>query len=113
MKYLYCPKCKELRVKPWYSFKDRCARCHIDVRVMEVPRTVLSYAIYVLMAIAFALVYMNSRGAEDIYLYLAVVIVAVMMVVQWSELSRGQKYARSKIKVTKSDTIAMKEKARR
>lgn len=110
MKYLYCPKCKELRVKPWYSIKDRCARCHNDVRPIEVPRTLASYMIYVLAAAAFALIYLNSKGGDDVYLYTAIVLVVAMMVLQFKELVRGEKYAKAKIKVTQSDTKTMKDK---
>lgn len=110
MKYLYCPKCKELRVKPWYSMRDRCARCGRDVRVIEVPRTLATYAVYVLTAGAFALVYMNTREDVSMYLYLAIVLVVAMMVIQFKELVRGERYARTKIKVTHSDADAMRKK---
>lgn len=113
MKYLYCPNCKELRVKPWYSVRDRCARCHGDVRAIEVPRVAWTYAIYVLAAAAFALVYANTRNDDSLYLYAAVVIVAVMMVIQFMELARGERYARAKIKVTRSDSTTTKGNIRR
>jgi len=110
VKYLYCPNCKELRVKPWYSIKDRCARCHGDVRSIEIPRASWTYVVYVLAAAAFALVYANTRNEEPMFLYAAIALVVAMMVVQFKELARGERYARAKIKVTRSDSDIMKKK---
>lgn len=103
MKYLYCPKCKELRVKPWYSLRDRCARCHNDVRVIDVPKTATTYAVYVLAAGAFAAVYAYTRLDDRYYLWLGLALVVAMMALQFKDLLRGEKYAKAKIKITKSD----------
>lgn len=110
MKYLYCPSCKELRVKPWYSVTDRCTRCRGDVRVIRVPRTALTYAIWALMAAAFALLFLHTRVENSQYLYAAVVLVVVLMVIQFKELSRGHRYAMSKIRITSSDHDEMRKK---
>lgn len=95
-------------MKPWYSVRDRCARCHGDVRAIEIPRTAWTYSVYVLAAAAFALVYANTKNDDPMYLYAAVVFVAAMMIVQFKELARGERYARAKIKVTRSDSGSSK-----
>ena len=110
MKYLYCPKCKELRVKPWYTLTDRCPRCRGSVRVIEVPRSFGTYAVYILTAAAFALVYLNTQQGNGVFLYVALGLVVIMMIIQFMELSRGEKYARTKIKVTHSDLDALRKK---
>lgn len=110
VKYLYCPKCKELRVKPWYSIRDRCARCYGDVRVIKIPPSVFTYTVYVTTVVALVLLYMYTRNDEDTYFYVAIVVAAVMVVAQIKENLRGEKYAKARIKVTQSDTKAMKDK---
>jgi membrane protein YdbS with pleckstrin-like domain len=110
VKFLYCPNCKELRVKPWYAIRDSCARCRDAGRVIEVPRSILTYMIYILTAAAFALIFVHTREDNNLFLYTAVALVVVMMVIQFKELARGEKYARSKIKVTKSDKEALRKK---
>jgi len=90
--------------------RDRCARCHNDVRVIDVPRSILTYMVYLLTAVAFALIFLHTREDNSLLLYAAVALVVVMMVIQFKELARGEKYARSKIKITSSDKEALRKK---
>jgi len=113
VKYLYCPKCKELRVKPWYSIRDRCARCYGDTKVIPIPPSVFTYVVYVTMGICFVLLYLYSRNNEDTYFYVAIAFAVVMAASQIKELIRGERYARARIKVTRSDVDTMKKKTRR
>lgn len=110
MKYLYCPKCKELRVKPWYTIRDRCARCYGDSRVIPIPPSVFTYVVYVTMLACFALLFLYTRNDDDTYLYVAIALAVVMGAAQVKDLFRGEKYARTKIKITHSDTKTMKGK---
>jgi uncharacterized protein (DUF983 family) len=110
VKYLYCPKCKELRVKPWYSIRDRCSRCLGDVKVIDVPRGPLTFVVYALAAVAIVLAYLYTRLDEDLYIYVAVAFTVAMGIVQFKELVRGERYARAKIRVTRSDLPAMRKK---
>lgn len=110
VKYLYCPSCKELRVKPWYSITDRCTRCRGDVRVIKVPRTAFSYVIWGLMLASFGLLFLHTRSDNNQYLYVAVALVVVLMIVQFKELARGHRYAMSKIRITSSDLNEMRKK---
>jgi hypothetical protein len=110
VKYLYCPKCKELRVKPWYSMTERCSRCLGDVRAIEIPRGPMTYLVYLLAVVAMTLAYLYTREDDDLFLYAAVAFTVAMGVVQFKELIRGERYARAKIKVTRSDVPAMRKK---
>lgn len=113
MKYLYCPKCKELRVKPWYSMRDRCARCLGDVRVIPIPSGVLTYVMYGLAAVAMVFAYLYMQEDDDLYIFVAVVFAVAMGIAQFKELTRGEKYARAKIRLTHSDRVAQDKKSRR
>ena len=110
VKYLYCPRCKELRVKPWYSLRDRCARCYSDSKVIPIPSSVFTYLVYVTMVICFVILYLYTRNDDDTYLYVAIAFAFVMAASQIVDLMRGEKYARARIKVAHSDTDAMKKK---
>ena len=110
VKYLYCPKCKELRVKPWYSVTDRCSRCRGDVRVIEVPRTARSFAVYAMMGAALVFAYLHLQTDTAVYLYSAVAFIVITMVLQFQEVLGGERYARAKIKITHSDSDAMRKK---
>jgi hypothetical protein len=110
VKFTYCPKCKELRTKPWYAYKDRCARCAGDVAVIPIPPSPLTYVVYALVVICFVLVYFGNSEDNQILLYGAVIGVVAAMVIQFFELARGEKYARAKIKPTKSDVDLLKAK---
>lgn len=110
MKYLYCPKCKDLRVKPWYSMRDRCSRCLGDVTAIEIPRGPLTYAVYALAAVAVVLAYLSTKTGDRLYIYAALVFTVAMGAVQFKELMRGERYAKAKIKVTKSDLPQMRKK---
>lgn len=93
--------------------RDRCARCYGNLSVIPIPPSVFTYVVYVTMAVAFVLLYMYTRNDDDLYLYIAIVFAVVMAGAQVVDLSRGEKYARAKIKMTQSDTKAMKDKGRK
>jgi peptidoglycan/LPS O-acetylase OafA/YrhL len=103
VKYLYCPKCKELRVKAWYQFNERCSRCNSDATVIPIPNSWMTYVTYVFYVLVPALVALHLTYDDDRLIWLAVVALAVLFVVAFADLSRGSKYAKSKIKVTNSD----------
>ena len=103
MKYLYCPRCKELRVKSWYQIKDKCQLCFADATAIKIPNTWVTYAVYVLYVVTPSLVAIYVLNDVKTYLYAAVVLLAIMFVIAWLELSRGQAYARTKVKITSGD----------
>lgn len=110
MKFTYCPKCKELRTKPWYAIRDRCARCAGDVVLIPIPPTTATYAVYILIVACAALAYMGSRDDNHLMVYASLAGVIGAFAIQFFEHFRGEKYAKAKIKLTKSDAPALKKK---
>jgi hypothetical protein len=110
VKFVYCPKCKELRVKPWYSFRAFCSRCRDDGREIPVPRTAYTFALYALILVVFALVYLYTNSDNFIFLISAIAGLVAAFIIQAVEISRGERFARAKIKATKSDAAGFKQK---
>lgn len=104
MKFLYCPKCKQLRVKPWYSFRSRCLGCFGDVVVIKIPNSWMTYVSYALYCVIPVLVVLYVTSKTKIWIYGAVVLLVIMMIIQYFEVVRGEKYARSKIRMTEADS---------
>ena len=113
MKFVYCPRCKELRVKPWYTTRSRCARCRDEGRDIVTPRTTLTFVLYGMTLAVFALVYMYTSSDNFIFLLGGIVSLIIAFVIQAIEISRGERYARSKIKTTKADAATLRAKGRR
>ncbi len=80
------------------------------LKVIPIPQSWATYAIYVFAAMTFTFVYLNSTMDDRNYLYVGVASVVALLVLQFTELTRGHRYAVSKLKVTKSDTRVMKTK---
>ncbi|UCE81009.1 MAG: hypothetical protein JSV94_00795 [Methanobacteriota archaeon] len=110
VKFVYCHKCKELRVKPWYSMRPRCARCRYDGREIIVPRTNLSYTVYFLVLAVFVTIFIYTRTHDNIFLYGGIACLVACFAVQAIEISRGERIARSRIKATKSDIPTFRKK---
>ena len=100
VKYLYCPRCKELRVKSWYQIKDKCQLCFSDATAIKIPNTWMTYALYILYVVTPALVAVYVYNDVRTYLYASVVLLVFMFVLSWLEIGRGLRYARSKVKLT-------------
>jgi len=110
VKFVYCPKCKELRIKPWYSTRPRCSRCRDNGRELKVPRTPLTFVAYALVVAILVLIYLYTRTDEAIYMYGGVVALVACFIVQAMDISRGERVARSRIKTARSDVEAFKKK---
>jgi uncharacterized protein (DUF983 family) len=110
VKFVYCPRCKELRVKPWYAIRAWCSRCRQDAKEIRVPRTFLSYLLIILIGSVFVLIFMYTRTDESILLYGGIGGLIATLVVQAIEISRGERFARARIKATKSDAKGFKKK---
>lgn len=103
MKYLYCPRCKDLRVKSWYAIRDICPLCFGPATAIKIPNTWMTYALYMLYLVTPALVVIYLWQDDWDFLYAAVIGLALMVVLLWVEVGRGMAYARTKIKVTSGD----------
>lgn len=110
VKFVYCPKCKELRVKPWYSVRAWCSRCREHGREIPVPRTALTYVLYALILVVFGMVYTYTRSDEVIFLLGSILGLVGAFIIQAVEISRGERIARAKIKATKSDAQKFRKK---
>ena len=51
MKYCYCPSCKNLQTRNWYS-RRKCEICGKDCVIIEVRHTVWGYVMYLLSVLA-------------------------------------------------------------
>ena len=110
VKFVYCSKCKELRVKPWYGIRPRCARCRYEGREIAVPRTAFTYVVYALVIAVFVTIFIYSRTHNSIFLYGGIAGLVACFIVQAFDMSRGEKVARSRIRATKSDAAAFRRK---
>lgn len=103
MKYLYCPRCKQLHVKPWFAIRDRCQNCFGEATAIQVPSNWMTYTSYVLYVLIPALIVVYLTEHVKVYLYLAVSLLLVMMVVSFMDIGRGKKYAKERIRVANTD----------
>ena len=103
MKYLYCPKCKELRAKAWYQRSNYCSRCNGPATAIKIPNTWFTYLTYMLYVVVPAIVAVYLITDVRVYIWIAIAGLAVMMLVSFADLSRGAAYAKKRIKVTDSD----------
>ena len=103
VKYLYCPRCKELRVKAWFERRDRCSRCLGNSTAIRIPNSWLTYVVYGLYVIAPGLAAIYLTTDVRLYFWLALVGVILMIVVSFVDMSRGAAYAKKRIKVTDGD----------
>ena len=110
MKYLYCPRCKDLHVKGWYAISDRCSRCFGNATAIKIPNNWLMYLLYFLYAFTPALVVVYLAEHDKTYLYAAVVSLAIMMFVSYAALVRGEEYAKAKIRVASSNVDLFRKK---
>lgn len=103
VKYLYCPKCKEVRAKTWYQQRDRCLACIGPATPIKVPNSMLTYANYFMYVFVPGLVGVYLWSDDRTFLWLAVGFLAVMMITSYIDLLRGERYARQKVKIASSD----------
>lgn len=110
VKYLYCPKCKNLRVKSWLDFRYRCEMCFGDAVAIDIPynwAVVVMYSLYVASP-ACAIIY--ATGGDIMWLYMAAALFGLLVVVALIAFAKGERYARAKIKITNSDVQDFRKK---
>ena len=71
-----------------------------DATPIPIPNTWLTYLLYALYVTSPALVVVYLLNHQKFYLYSALALVLIMMVISWFELGRGREYARTKVKLT-------------
>lgn len=97
-------------MKPWYARRVRCGRCRGEGTEITVPKSGLSYLIFVMMVLVTAAAIMDVRTGDDLYFYLAIVGVVALIAIQFIDISRGEKYARARIRPTSSDVDEFKKR---
>lgn len=99
VKFLYCPKCKEIRAKTWFQRRNRCLACIGPATLIVVPNGYLTYLNYVLYILApmFAIISVLTDTRD--YIWVAVGLLIVMMISSYLDLVRGEKIARKKVKI--------------
>lgn len=110
VKYLYCPRCKELRVKSWYQVKNKCQLCFADATPIPIPNIWLTYALYALYVITPGLVAVYVYSDVRFYLHVAIALLVILFIVSWMEVSRGLVYARTKVKITTSNLNSFRKR---
>ena len=110
MKYLYCPRCKQLHVKPWFAIRNRCQNCFGEATAIHIPANWMTYITYALYVAIPAIVVIYYIDKVKIYLYLAVILLIIMMAVSYMDIGRGRKYAEERIKITNTDVDAFKKR---
>ncbi len=110
MKFLYCPRCKEVRVKPWYSIKGGCTRCRGYAKEIPIPNTLMTYIIYACVASIFVLVYLYTSGGSNLLLYGSIAALIATFILQDRELARGRRIVMATIRPTKSDAKFFRKK---
>lgn len=103
MKYLYCPRCKQLHVKPWFAIRNKCQNCFGDATVIPIPANWITYTSYAFYIFVPALILFYVTEHAKTYLYLAIAGLVAMMIVAYVDLVRGEKYAKTKIKIANTD----------
>jgi hypothetical protein len=65
---------------------------------------------YALVGVVIVLIYLNSQTRNALLLYGALGAMVVMMIVQFKDLSRGTRIAKSRIRPTTSDQAEFRKK---
>lgn len=63
MKFCYCPECKELHPKNWYSGRS-CERCDGSCVIIAVPTSYVGYFMYIFSTLAVLLIVLHLLGTR-------------------------------------------------
>lgn len=97
-------------MKSWYQIRDKCQLCLGDATAIPIPNTWMTFFLYALYVATPGLIAVYLYNDDKSYLYGAVVLLVVMFVVSWLEVSRGLAYARAKVKITSADVKDFKKR---
>ncbi len=110
VKFLYCTKCKDVRVKAWYQLRPACPRCLGVATPIVVKNSLLTYIAYILYVVIIGLVAVSLRENDRTYLYVAIVALVVAVIAAYVDLVRGEKLARKRVRITDADTASFRRK---
>jgi hypothetical protein len=101
VKFCYCPECKELHPKNWYS-RSNCERCRGKCTIINVPTSVVGYLMYVFSVLAVVLVAMDFLGTRwalsDYMIPLIFAAIIAGFVCAFVEIGRGTEQAYERIR---------------
>lgn len=103
MKFLYCPRCKEVRAKAWFQIRPMCSRCNGLATEIVIPNGTLTYLMYFLYFFVPGLVAVSIAIDQRVYLWYAIAGLVLMVAVAMADLGRGQKLAKKKVRIASSD----------
>lgn len=103
VKFLYCPKCKDLKPKAWFAISDTCISCLGPARAIPIPAAPLTFAKYALWILVIALVAVHLAVNDRTYLWVAVIGLVAAMILAYVDLQRGERIAKAKIRLTSGD----------
>ena len=100
MKFCYCPECKQLHPKNWYSGRT-CDICNQDCTIIAIPTSLAGYLMYSFSILAVILIVINllgSGGAFSGYLVPSIFgAILAAFVCAYVEIGRGTEKAYERI----------------
>lgn len=101
MKFCYCPECKELHPKNWYSGRS-CDRCRGTCVIITVPTSFVGYLMYAFSVLAVVLIALDLLGTEwalsGYSIPLIFVVIIAAFVCAFIEIGRGTDRAYERIR---------------
>ncbi len=101
VKFCYCPECKELHPKNWYSGRS-CERCNGTCAVITVPTSFVGYLMFVFSILAVVLIAIDVLGTKwalsDYMIPLILGTIIAGFVCSFIEIGRGTELAYERIR---------------
>jgi hypothetical protein len=101
VKFCYCPECKELHPKNWYSGRS-CDRCNGTCVIIAVPTSFVGYLMYAFSTLAVVLIVINLLGTRwalsDYIVPLMIGAIISGFVCAFIEIGRGTELAYERVR---------------
>ena len=101
MKFCYCPECKELHPKNWYSGRS-CEVCNSTCAIIAVPTSSAGYLMYFFSILAVGLIVIDLLGTNwvlsDYIIPLIFAVIIAAFVCAYLEIGRGTEKAYERIR---------------
>jgi hypothetical protein len=101
VKFCYCPECKELHPKNWYS-RGTCERCRGKCAIIDVPTSFVGYLMYIFSGLAAVLIVIEFLGIEwalsDYMVPMIFAAIIIGFICAFFEIGRGTEQAYERIR---------------
>jgi hypothetical protein len=101
VKFCYCPECKELHPKNWYSGRS-CERCRETCVLIYVPTSFVGYLMYIFCITAVGLIVLDLAGVKwalsDYIIPLIFGAIIAGFVCAFVEIGRGTELAYERVR---------------